>query len=755
MFGVEQLAEGGSLGRVLYIAAIDSYVPSPSADSIQVMSMAGAFAELGHQVTLLVPRGSRHLDAAGTPQVDPFEFYGIEPRFEMHRVRVSGVGGRWGLVLFGLTARRLARRHPWDLVFCRNAFASIALARAGIKHVFEAHHPHLAGGVDRRHLPVLRSPLVQRLVLPGSDQADLFVGVGVDPDKILVAPDATAPPPAALPIDARRQLKRLAGEDEGTAGPIAVCAGSLGPLQGTDQLIEIARLLPHVRFVVIGGPDRELGTSYRRRAADLTNIRFVGVIEPRRVAPLLGAADVLLSPHASSSEQQNVSPRNIFEYMAAGRPIIATDLRSTRAVLDDGRTAILVPPDDSQAQAAAIERVLGDAQLGASLGQAARTDALAHSWVDRARRILESLPPRRPPRRRVLHIINSFAPLIGGAERQVADLARLQTQAGDEVDVLTRRRRGLPRLDGLGPVSVRRVGPWFLGGPGFLVAALGWTLRRRRRFDILHAHQARTPAVVAALARRLGGPPAVVVLVGQDVPDSRGLRSRGRLLALRALDGVVAVSGQLASAARAAGIDNVSVVPTGVDAGYYAPADDRAAVRRALRLRDDELLVLYVGRLEHVKGVDLLCAAWPQVASACPQARLVVVGQGSLQLTPTHASMTLVGRVPDTRPFYQAADLLVLPSRSEGLSIVLLEGMASGLAVVAAAVPGNTEVIEHGVSGILVPPEQPAELAAAILELLRDPERRRLGAGARAAVLSRYRLEAVEEQWAKVYERLT
>jgi glycosyltransferase involved in cell wall biosynthesis len=117
--------------------------------------------------------------------------------------------------------------------------------------------------------------------------------------------------------------------------------------------------------------------------------------------------------------------------------------------------------------------------------------------------------------------------------------------------------------------------------------------------------------------------------------------------------------------------------------------------------------------------------------------------------------MTLVGRVPDTRCYYQAADLLVQPSRSEGLSIVLLEGMASGLAIVATAVPGNLEVIESGVSGVLVPPAEPGPLAAAIQELLTDPERRRrLGAGARAAVLDRFRLEAVEERWANVYASL-
>ncbi len=559
------------MGQILYIADIDTRVPSMSTDSIRVVNTAGGFAELGSEVTLMVARGHDR----ETPRArsgDPLDLHGIEHRFDIHRVPVSGIGTRAGSILFGLAARRLGRRRAWELVLCQNTHASVALARGGVKHVFEAVPSRLRGGVEPWHLPVLRSPLVQRVVLSGSDQVARLVGEGLDQDKIVVVPDT---------------------EDVGDA------------------------------------------------------------------------------------------------------------------------------------------------------------------WVRRARRILECLPPERPPRRRVLHIISSFAPLIGGAERQVEELSRLQVRAGDEVEVLTRRRRGLPELDGMGPVGVRRVGAWFLGGPGFLLAALGWTLRRRGRFDVLHAHQARTPAVVAALARRLGGPPAVALLVGGDVPDGRDFRSRGRLLALRIVDRVAAVSDALAGAARAAGLENVEVVPTGVDTATFAPAADRAGARRELGLRDGELLVLYVGRLEPVKGVDVLCEAWPAVASICPQARLAIVGRGSLQLSPTHPSMTLVGRVPDTRCYYQAADLLVQPSRSEGLSIVLLEGMACGLAIVATAVPGNLEVIESEVSGVLVPPAEPGPLAAAIQELLMDAERRRrLGAGARAAVLDRFRLEAVEERWAKVYASL-
>ena len=122
-------------------------------------------------------------------------------------------------------------------------------------------------------------------------------------------------------------------------------------------------------------------------------------------------------------------------------------------------------------------------------------------------------------------------------------------------------------------------------------------------------------------------------------------------------------------------------------------------------------------------------------------------------VTPKHSPP----RVPvaDPRPLYQAADLLVLPSRSEGFANTLIEAMGCGLPVVATRVGGNPEIVEDGTTGILVAPGDAGALAAAIRELLAEPERRRrLGARARARVIERYQLAAVEERWAALYASL-
>ncbi len=753
------------MAQILYIGGSESYVPSLAANSIQVMRMAGAWAALGHQVTLVVPHGHRHLPAATAGRLDPFAFYGIEHPFTLHRLRLPGARNRLGLLGCGLGARRLARQRQWDLVYCRHPMASIMLARGGVRHWFEAHHFRQRGQVDRLHLPILRSPLVERLVLLAENLRAPFTAAGVDPAKLLVAPDGVDLPAAdggadaaGMPADPddRRRLRELGGiTDE---APVAIYAGSLNRLKGTDLLLATARQLPAVRFVLLGGPDRAAIAHYRAAAADLPNLHLAGTVEPTAVPALLRAAELLLLPHARGAEQRYVSPLKLFEYMAAGRPIIASDLATTREVLVPEETALLVPPDDATALAAAIRRLLADNALARRLAGAARRAAGGHTWQARAGAILDARPSPRPPRRRVLHIINSFHPLVGGAERQAAALARCQSQAGDEVVVLTRHQTRGAALDGDGPVTVRRVGHQLLAGAGFLVAALAWLLPRRRQFDLVHAHQARLPAVIAAILRRHGGPPALVKLAGPDLPTGRGPITRVRRQALAHLDQVVATQPAMAGAARALGLERVELVPNGVDTTRFAPSPARPDRRRELGLTADQLAVLYVGRLEQVKGIDLLLAAWPAVVRACPAAHLWIAGDGTLgpQLRRRPPSQVdHLGAVDDPLPLYQAADLLVLPSRSEGLSNVLLECMATELAVVATRVGGNPQVIEDGKNGVLVPPVAPPALAAAIVELLADRSRRQaLGAAARQTILARYRLAAVEEQWSALYDRL-
>jgi len=181
-----------------------------------------------------------------------------------------------------------------------------------------------------------------------------------------------------------------------------------------------------------------------------------------------------------------------------------------------------------------------------------------------------------------------------------------------------------------------------------------------------------------------------------------------------------------------------------VDLSDYRPpsALERYDVRRELGLEADALVVVAVARLDHVKGVDLLVSAWPTVARRVSSARLLLVGAGpqrdelvaSLEAAGHLNSVHFLGYREDVTHVLHAADVLALPSRSEGMPLAALEGLASGLPVVAHAVGGVPELVVDDENGLLVPP-RPEELARALIEVLEDDARRaRLARRARPSV---------------------
>ena len=170
------------------------------------------------------------------------------------------------------------------------------------------------------------------------------------------------------------------------------------------------------------------------------------------------------------------------------------------------------------------------------------------------------------------------------------------------------------------------------------------------------------------------------------------------------------------------------VVPNGVDLTRWRPHDERerAAAKRELGV-DARLLVVCVGRLSRQKGQDVLLRAWTGVEAAAPEARLVLVGDGPDRAALEAAvpsGVLFAGERRDVDRWLAAADLVVLPSRWEGLSLGLLEAMASGRSVVATDVAGVREALGED-AGAIVPVEEARPLAAAIRARLGDPALRR------------------------------
>jgi glycosyltransferase involved in cell wall biosynthesis len=164
------------------------------------------------------------------------------------------------------------------------------------------------------------------------------------------------------------------------------------------------------------------------------------------------------------------------------------------------------------------------------------------------------------------------------------------------------------------------------------------------------------------------------------------------------------------------------VVRNGVDLGRYRSSGrrERTAARTVLDVPEEVPLVVCPGRLTRQKGQDVLVAAWPSILDQLPAARLVLVGDGEAMPVTPGGAIRMAGAVDDVRPWLAAADVVVFPSRWEGLSLGLLEAMAMGRSVVVSDIPGLREVVDQD-SGARVPPSDEAALARALVDRLADP----------------------------------
>jgi glycosyltransferase involved in cell wall biosynthesis len=255
-------------------------------------------------------------------------------------------------------------------------------------------------------------------------------------------------------------------------------------------------------------------------------------------------------------------------------------------------------------------------------------------------------------------------------------------------------------------------------------------LQARFRFDLIDAHYFYPDGVAAVLLGRSLGKPVVITARGTDVNLIPAYRVPRRLVnwaAARAA-GLAAVSEALRERLIELGVpgSRVQVLRNGVDLELFAP-QDRAIARRELGLDADRPIVLSVGSLIPVKAVDLVMRA----VAALPKAILVVVGDGpdKPKLQRLAQELSLEERVrflgsmaqPRLASAYNAADVLVLASAREGFPNVLLEALACGTPVVAAAVGGAREIVREPAAGRLVNERTPAAIAAALCALLADP----------------------------------
>lgn len=373
--------------RVAFIAA--SHVPSRTANSIRVMKVCQAFGEIGHQVHLWLPRTHTSFDWAQARN-----HYGLRGEFP-----ISFVGGwpalrRWDVSLWGA---RAAMRWGADVYYVWPYQAAAFLSVLGRPTLLEVH--------DRPS--GIAGPLLFRLFLRGSGRRRVLpitesLRAALEREyRVTLRPPGTVILPSGVDLEAYAGLPGPAEARARLGWPekfTAAYTGHLYPGRGVELLAELARRNPAMSFVWAGGEPRDVEAwAARLVERGVGNVRLLGFVSQAELPLVHAASDALLMPYARKIAVSSggdtaafASPLKTFEYMAAGRAILASDLPVLREVLHDGN-AVLLPAEDVEAWEAALRSIQRDGGRRRALADRARQEAAAFSWTERARRALEGV----------------------------------------------------------------------------------------------------------------------------------------------------------------------------------------------------------------------------------------------------------------------------------------------------------------------------------------------------------------------------
>ena len=373
---------------------------------------------------------------------------------------------------------------------------------------------------------------------------------------------------------------------------------------------------------------------------------------------------------------------------------------------------------------------------------------------------------------RVVMLSNSFPPEIGGIQEHVSNLAQTLARQGHQLKIVTVRRNKSERVrDTFAGLDVTRVPQ--LNLPRTLTTqylaittALLIAMRLRGQADVVHYHTFWPDAFTAFVVNKFV--PTIYTahesrfLLMAEQPRSR----RWLKLALRPFQGILAPSTELLEVTRQLGVspEKSAFIANAVDASKFRPGLNGETVRARYGVPMDHCLILCPRRLVPKNGLEFLIESLPSIRRSSRAVSVLIAGDGPererlearVRELGLQDSVIFAGSQDnnDLPEFYGAADIVAIPSLKEATSIAGLEAMASACAVVATNVGGVPEIIEDGVSGLLVSPRNPEALAQAITPLIETPElRTQLGLAARARVEQKFTWEQVASETTRAYER--
>ncbi len=554
--------------------------------------------------------------------------------------------------------------------------------------------------------------------------------------------------------------------------PGELCVGMIGrmnsPVKNHAGFLRAAARLAHkfpaAEFLLVG--DGPLRPELERMAHSLgigDRVKFLG--ERHDIAAVLAAMDISVVPSHSES-LSNV----ILESMAAAKPVVATCVGGNPELVRHGETGLLVTPRDDESLVKALELLLSQPTLRTEWGQRARQLARANFSLRRMSEQYEQLYASlleeknwRPHKRTSVSLAAAAqSPRVHVAI--VAPSLRMMGGQAVQADLLARHWQEDPAIS-LQFIPINPEFPRWLSwvekvpylrtllrAPLYLAAL--W--RGTRDVDIVHIFSASYWSFLLApapawLVARLRGKRTLINYRSAEAPDHLK-HWRTALPVLRRADQLVVPSGYLADVFRGYGLQ-ARIVPNMADLSQFSYRP-----RQALKPN-----LVCTRAFEAYYGVDLVVRAFAEVQKEFPEARLCLVGEGSLRHKISAlvdelkvANVEFVGKVSrdSIGRFYDQADIFINASWLDNMPGSVLEAFASGTPVVSTAPEGIRYIVEHERTGLLCSPGDWRALAEHVIRLLRQPDlASRLALNAHKES-ERYRWEAVRAQWLEVYQSL-
>lgn len=378
--------------KIVYIT-LNGRIPSNTANSVGVMTMCGQYAKQGFDVLLLIPGSRGECLSKYNFTGDVFSFYNVVARFKIKRYFNYPSRLLYRLsFLYSFFLVRYAKSYRASLIVTRDIQVAVWAARLKIPVVLESHNfPKFASHwLIKSWLRIIQnSKSSVSMVVTTKAGMNSYVDIGVPDKKIQVYPNGVNVSKFQTEFS-QETIRDKTGLPHNKT--IATFSGSLQPGRGGDEILDCAGLLPEVCFALVGGSLKDVAL-YHQKSIDrgLENVMFTGHVAQEKLSLYILASDILLMPYTTNFSIEHslyTSPMKMFEYLAAGKPIVATDFKVLHEVLHHKHNAFFVEPDSGYELARGIRYFLDNPVEAKNIALTAKNDAKKYDWEKRATSII-------------------------------------------------------------------------------------------------------------------------------------------------------------------------------------------------------------------------------------------------------------------------------------------------------------------------------------------------------------------------------